>query len=84
MTQLPDFATNHAPSEAATTVADKVNELFRLLRENKVTPPPIAIATAYINPAGFALLADELETAPGCACCWERSPSRVGACDRVG
>lgn len=64
MTQLPDFATNYAPSEPQTTVADKVNELFRLLRENKVTPPPIAIATAYINPAGFALLADELETAP--------------------
>src|SRR4051794_17778681 len=64
MTQLPDFATNHAPSDAATTVADKVNQLFRLLRENKVTPPPIAIATAYINPAGFALLAEELETAP--------------------
>jgi hypothetical protein len=64
MTQLPDFATNHAPSDAATTVADKVNELFRLLRENKVAAPPIAIATAYINPAGFALLADELDTAP--------------------
>ena len=32
MTQLPDFATNHAPSDAASTVADKVNELFRLLR----------------------------------------------------
>ena len=64
MTQLPDFATNHAPSDASTTVADKVNELFRLLRENKVTAPPIAIATAYINPAGFALLADELEHAP--------------------
>ncbi|WP_206751450.1 SNF2-related protein [Kribbella rubisoli] len=64
MTQLPDFATNRAPSDATSTVADKVNELFRLLRENKVTAPPIAIATAYINPAGFALLADELETAP--------------------
>jgi hypothetical protein len=64
VTQLPDFATNHSPSDAAATVADKVNELFRLLRENKVTAPPIAIATAYINPAGFALLADELERAP--------------------
>ena len=64
MTQLPDFATNHAPSDAAATVADKINELFRLLRQNKVTAPPIAIATAYINPAGFALLADELETVP--------------------
>jgi hypothetical protein len=64
MTQLPDFATNHSPTDAAATVADKVNELFRLLRENKVTAPPVAIATAYINPAGFALLADELEIAP--------------------
>lgn len=64
MTQLPDFATNHSPSDAAATVADKVNELFCRLRENKVTAPPIAIATAYINPAGFALLADELEQAP--------------------
>lgn len=64
MTQLPDFATNYAPSDSASTVADKVNELFRLLRANKVTPPPIAIATAYINPAGFTLLAEELETAP--------------------
>jgi hypothetical protein len=64
MNQLPDFATNHSPSDAAATVADKVNELFRLLRKNKVQPPPIAVATAYINPAGFALLADELEIAP--------------------
>lgn len=64
MSQLPDFATNRAASDAATTVAEKVNELFRLLRQNKVSPPPIAIATAYINPAGFALLADELEAAP--------------------
>ena len=64
MTQLPDFASNHLASEAAATVADRVNELFRLLRQNKVTPPPIAIATAYINPAGFGLLASELERAP--------------------
>lgn len=64
MTQLPDFATNHSPSDAAATVADKVNELFRLLRANKVTAPPLAIATAYINPGGFSLLADELEAAP--------------------
>lgn len=64
MTQLPDFATNHSASEAGLRVADRVNELFRLLRENKVEAPPIAIATAYINPAGFALLADELEHAP--------------------
>lgn len=64
MTQLPDFATNHSANDASTTVAEKVNELFRLMRVNKVAAPPIAIATAYINPAGFALLADELEAAP--------------------
>lgn len=64
MTKLPDFATNHLASEATVQVADRVNELFRMLRENKVTPPPLAIATAYINPGGFALLADELEQAP--------------------
>lgn len=64
MTQLPDFATNHLASEATVRVADRVNELFRLLRMNKVTPPPVAIATAYINPGGFSLLADELERAP--------------------
>lgn len=64
MRQLPDFATNYLASEEAVTVGDRVNELFRLLRENKLQPPPIAIATAYINPAGFALLADELEIAP--------------------
>jgi len=64
MTQLPDFATNHLASEATVRVADRVNDLFRLLRENKVSPPPVAIATAYINPGGFALLADELERAP--------------------
>src|SRR5690606_25176970 len=50
MTQLPDFATNHSASEPPIRVADRVNDLFRLLRENKVTPPPVAIATAYINP----------------------------------
>lgn len=64
MSQLPDFASNHLASEATVRVADRVNELFRMLRANKLTPPPIAIATAYVNPAGFALLADELEQAP--------------------
>jgi len=59
MTQLPDFATNHLASEEAVTVADRVNELFRLLRENKVQPPPIAIATvaaAGIRRAGNPIL----------------------------
>ena len=64
MNHLPDFATNHAAGDPAATVADRVNELFRALRQNKITAPPIAIATAYVNPAGFNLLADELERAP--------------------
>lgn len=64
MTQLPDFASNWAPGDVSETVANKINELLRLLRENRLEAPPVAIATAYINPAGFALLADELERAP--------------------
>ncbi|GAB48246.1 hypothetical protein MOPEL_069_00010, partial [Mobilicoccus pelagius NBRC 104925] len=64
MTQLPDFATNHSANEPPVRVADRVNDLLRLLRQNKVTPPPVAIATAYINPGGFGLLAGELEQAP--------------------
>ena len=61
-TGLPDFATNDKEKEIR--VADEVNRLFRQLNENKLIAPPIAIATAYINPGGFALLADELERAP--------------------
>lgn len=64
MTQLPDFASNWAPGDVTETVANKINELLRLLSENRVEAPPVAIATAYINPAGFVLLADELEKAP--------------------
>lgn len=61
---LPDFASNYSSREPGVRVADRVNELLRLLSENKVVPPPVAIATAYINPGGFSLLADELEKAP--------------------
>jgi hypothetical protein len=64
MTQLPDFATNRSSSDSAVTVADKVNELFQFMRQMGGAAAPIAIATAYINPAGFSLVADELESAP--------------------
>ncbi|WP_454728191.1 SNF2-related protein [Cellulosimicrobium protaetiae] len=64
MTGLPDFATNPLAGVFDETVADKVNELLASARENKVVAPPIAIATAYVNPAGFVLIADELERAP--------------------
>lgn len=59
---LPDFATNYGAN--GLRVADEVNRLFKIQRENLATPPPLAIVTAYINPGGFVLLADELEQAP--------------------
>jgi hypothetical protein len=60
--QQPQFATNR--HDWAMTVAGEVNKLFRVPRQKFAQTPPIAIATAYINPAGFALLADELEASP--------------------
>lgn len=59
---VPMFATNNL--ESGDTVAASINRLFKLIREKFQTPPQIAIATAYINPAGFNLIADELEQAP--------------------
>ena len=60
--RLPIFATNHqARSE---TVSAAINDLFRLCRTELRDPPSLGIATAYLNPAGFALIADEVEQAP--------------------
>ena len=59
----PVFATNHP--DRGETVAHEVNRLLRGLREQLAQPPTIAIATAYLNAQGFALLAEELEQAPG-------------------
>lgn len=58
----PIFATNRP--HKGESVANEVNRLFRFLRETLKESPGVAIATAYINPAGFNLLADELEKAP--------------------
>jgi superfamily II DNA or RNA helicase/HKD family nuclease len=60
--ELPGFATNKPESNES--VANEVNRLFRVLREKFKQTPEISIATAYINPSGFNLLADELEAAP--------------------
>jgi superfamily II DNA or RNA helicase/HKD family nuclease len=60
--ELPAFATNRP--EINQSVANEVNLLFRVLREKFKQTPEISIATAYINPSGFNLLADELEAAP--------------------
>ncbi len=58
----PVFATNRPDS--GETVASEVNRLLRGLREELATPAELAIATAYLNPGGFDLLADEVEQAP--------------------
>lgn len=46
------------------TVAGSINELFNSIRTEMVSNPNVSIATAYINPAGYALLADELNAVP--------------------
>ncbi len=66
MTNAPGFPPIFATNDPVTkeTVADAVNRLLGGLRTNLKNPPPISIATAYINPMGFALIADELEKVP--------------------
>jgi hypothetical protein len=58
----PVFATNHP--ERGETVAGEINRLLGGLREELINPPALAIATAYLNPGGFDLIADEVEQAP--------------------
>src|SRR5690349_16967830 len=60
--QLPVFATNRIAPPM--TVREEVLRLLRVNREALAVPPSAAIATAYVNPAGFLLLADELEKLP--------------------
>lgn len=62
MTPLPRFASNRPENNE--TVAGAIRELFSELRAHLKDAPAIAIATAYINPGGFFLLADELNEAP--------------------
>jgi hypothetical protein len=59
---FPVFATNDL--ETKETVADAINKLFRLSRQGAAQAPALAIATAYLNPGGFMVLADEIESAP--------------------
>lgn len=58
----PVFATNRP--ERGETVAAEINRLLQGKREALSTPPEVAIATAYLNPAGVGLLLGELERAP--------------------
>ncbi|EPR77226.1 helicase, SNF2 family [Leifsonia rubra CMS 76R] len=57
---LPAFASNRP--DLHQTVGGEVSKMFRILREKFA--PDVSIATAYINPGGFSLLADELEKTP--------------------
>jgi superfamily II DNA/RNA helicase len=59
---FPVFATNDLDN--GETVAEAINKLFRLSRKGTAIAPAIAIATAYLNPGGFMVLADEIEKAP--------------------
>ncbi len=59
---LPTFATNK--SVEGISVAQEVNRLFSTLRNHFKVEPSIQIATAYVNPGGFMLLANELQKAP--------------------
>lgn len=55
----PTFATNHP--ERGRTVADEINMLLEGMRTKLSEAPSVSIASAYFNPGGFVLLADELE-----------------------
>lgn len=59
---LPMFASNRPDKNQ--TVAAELNKLFGLMRKKLRDTPEIAIATAFLNPSGFNLIADELEQAP--------------------
>jgi hypothetical protein len=59
---LPMFASNRPDKNQ--TVAGELNRLFGLMRTKLRETPNIAIATAFLNPSGFALIAEELEQAP--------------------
>ena len=58
----PVFASNR--HERGETVAREVNRLLAGMREALAEVPSVAIATAYINPAGMGLILDELHHAP--------------------
>ena len=58
----PVFATNDPGT--GETVASELNRLLSGLRTTYAEPPQLAFATAYMNPQGFELVAEEVEKAP--------------------
>ncbi len=55
--EKPDFATN----QDGRRVADALNAYLQFLRETWSEAPQMSIATAYFNPGGYGLLANELD-----------------------
>jgi hypothetical protein len=60
MVNLPPVASNRP--DLGKTVAGAINEMLKQYRLGANGEKKISIATAYINPAGYALIADELNT----------------------
>jgi hypothetical protein len=60
---IPQFATNRPESNE--TVASAINRLLKNTSDAYGgNPAPLSFATAYMNPAGFVMIADEVEKAP--------------------
>ncbi|MBX9424449.1 helicase-related protein [Streptomyces lateritius] len=57
----PTFSTNQPDGS---TVEDALNKLLQGMRTSLAETPQISIASAYFNPGGFVLLADQLEHFP--------------------
>jgi superfamily II DNA or RNA helicase len=57
MNQKPEIATNRSGD----TVADALTAYWQHRIDDAKQPPALALATAYFNPGGFGLLADQLE-----------------------
>jgi superfamily II DNA or RNA helicase len=74
--QQVDLAIN---KEGERSVAEDINALLVFRRTNAQHPPRVAIASAYFNPGGFNLLADELEQACGVRLLLGAEPLEGGA-----
>ena len=58
----PVFATNNSKTQE--TVVEKIRILIDGSLEGLTSPPDLAIASAYVNTDGFALIADQIEAVP--------------------
>ena len=77
----PEFATND--EAAGERVADAINTLLAGIRQRWANPPNLAIASAYFNPGGFNLLADELDQAGAVRLLLGAEPTDVADGNRI-